>query len=73
MENSGDAEAEWAESSDEADEMNAVERVSADEEDERDPELQPAPTRKYSLRNRQPPKTLTYNTLGQPSVTCRTK
>ncbi|TWW57317.1 Retrovirus-related Pol polyprotein from transposon 297 [Takifugu flavidus] len=69
VEDRGDAEAEQVESSDEADEMNSEERVSADEADERDPELQPAPTRKYPLRHRQPPKTLTYKTLGQPSVT----
>lgn len=71
VEDSGDAEAEQVESSDEAEEMNSEERVSADEEDERDPELQPALTRKYPLRHRQPPKRLTYKTLGQPLVTCR--
>lgn len=52
VEDSGDAEAEQVESSDEADEVNSEERVSADEEDERDSELQPAPTRKYPLRHR---------------------
>lgn len=71
VEDSGDAEAEQVESSDEADEVNSEERVSAEEEDERDPDLQPAPTRKYPLRHTQPPKTLTYKTLGQPSVTRR--
>lgn len=47
VEDSGDTEAEQVESSDEAVETISEERVSADEEDKRDPELQAAPTRKY--------------------------
>lgn len=34
-------------------------------------ELTSTVTRKYPLRNRQPPKTLTYDALGQPSTTSR--
>lgn len=64
--------AERESSSDEADEINSERVSSSDEADERDPEPQPA-TRKYPFQQRNPPKTLTYNTLGQPSVTHRQK
>ncbi|CAI5640554.1 unnamed protein product [Oreochromis niloticus] len=46
---------------------------SSDEEDEGEPNSQPVPTRKYPFRCRNPPKTLTYDTLGQPSVINRHK
>ncbi|KAK0138039.1 Pro-Pol polyprotein [Merluccius polli] len=58
-------------SSDAAEELNSEQEASSDEADEGDPEPQLPPTRKYPLRQRNPPKTLTYNKLGQPSVTHR--
>lgn len=66
-------EAERGVSSGEAEELNSGREVSSDEADERGPELQPPATRKYPCRQRNPPKALTYNKLGQPSVTHRHK
>lgn len=61
--------AEQTVSSDEADEMDSPELSSSDEMEDKDPEQQPAPARKYPFRQRNPPKTLTYDKLGRPSVT----
>lgn len=73
VEDGESAEAEQVVSSDEADEMNSEGKSSSDEADEKNPEQQPAPARKYPFRQRNPPKTLTYSTLGQPSVIHRKK
>lgn len=56
-------------SSEEADEMSAGQVSTSDEADDECPESQPTLTRKYPFRQRNPPKTLTYDILGQPSVT----
>lgn len=56
-------------SSEEADEMSAGQVSTSDEADDECPESQPTLTRKYPFRQRNPPKTLTYDRLGQPSVT----
>ncbi|XP_061600648.1 uncharacterized protein LOC133463244 [Cololabis saira] len=45
----------------------------SDEADDSDPEPSSAETRKYPSRHRHPTKTLTYDSLGQPSITPRHK
>lgn len=57
----------------ETEEDRSEQMSSSDEADEMGPEPQAAPPRKYPLRQRNPPRTFTYNTLGQPSVTLRHK
>uniref|UniRef100_A0A3B3IJJ6 Gypsy retrotransposon integrase-like protein 1 n=2 Tax=Oryzias latipes TaxID=8090 RepID=A0A3B3IJJ6_ORYLA len=60
-----------AATSDEADERGAEAGLSSDEEDEEHPEGQSSPAKLYPFRNRHPPKTLTYDRLGQPSFVTR--
>lgn len=52
-------------------EVRSEQGSSSDEADKRDPEPQSSPPRKYLFQQINPPKILTYNTLGQPSVTRR--
>lgn len=59
--------------SDEADETNSKRVASSDEADERGPEPKSSSPRKYPFRQRYPPRTLTYDTLGQPSLIHRDK
>ncbi len=55
-------------SSDEVGESSAEQASAPDEADQGVPVLQSSSSRKYPFRQRNPPKTLTYDTLGQPSV-----
>lgn len=55
--------------SDRVEECVAGQESASDDTDGTNPEPRSAPSRPYPLRKRNPPKTLTYNTLGQPSVT----
>lgn len=55
----------------EMEEDRSKQMSSSDEAAERGPKPQAAPPRRYPLRQRNPPRTFTYNSLGQPSVTHR--